>query len=94
MVSLEQLLRMKLETNICFSELGISYMGLRFSLDIFRNLYHIELRGDSSNVRLFVDGVDQNISVKKQCKFILKLYRSINFRSVPSITECIHTFQT
>lgn len=52
-----------------FSELGISYMGLRFSMEIGRDVYRIALRGDSSNVLLYVDDVEQDISFRKQCKF-------------------------
>lgn len=54
---------------LLFPELGISYMGLRFSLEIFRDAYRIALRGDSSNVLLYVDDVEQDISIRKQCKF-------------------------
>lgn len=44
-------------------------MGLRFSLEIVEDKYRIELRGNSSNVRLYVDIVEHDISIKKQCKF-------------------------
>lgn len=46
-------------------------MGLRFSLQIASDVYHIELRGDSTktNVRLYIDDFEKDISVEKQCKF-------------------------
>lgn len=45
-------------------------MGLRFSLEIARDFYRIALRGDSSNVVLYVDDVEQDISTRKRSKFI------------------------
>lgn len=50
-------------------KLEISYMELHFSLEIVRDVYRIKLRGDSSNVHLYVDDIKRNISVEKQCKF-------------------------
>lgn len=56
--------------NEFFFGLGLSYMGLRFSLEIARDFYRIALRGDSSNVVLYVDDVEQDISTRKRSKFI------------------------
>lgn len=42
-------------------------MELRFGLEITSNVYRIKLRGDSTNVRLYVDSIEQDVSIKKQC---------------------------
>lgn len=44
-------------------------MGLRFSLEIEEDKYRIELRGNLSNVRLYFDNVEYDISIEKQCEF-------------------------
>lgn len=53
-------------------------MGLRFSLEIARDFYRIALRGDSSNVLLYVDDVEQDISIRKHCKFIEITFSSVS----------------
>lgn len=59
---------MSINNAMDFLHSGISYMGLRFKLEIATDVYRITLRGDTSNIRFYVDGNEQDVSIKKACE--------------------------